>query len=341
MRCRSDAVRAAGLAQALLIRLSAGMVLGLASAGARAEEAPRAAAALPAGGFIAPAGPVAAAQLDHFWVITGIMLLVVVPIFILVPLVVMRYRRGGRGAYRPDWDFNWGVETVIWGIPIAIIVALSVALWKHTHQYDPYQALGEDPMPIEVVSLDWKFVFLYPEQGVATVDELVLPQNRPVTLTLTSGTVMQSFMVPQLAGQIYTMAGMKTQLNLIADTPGAYVGRNTQYNGTGFADQSFRTLVMPDADLDVWFARARASDRTLDWAGYETLLQPALVPQPIVYGSYEPGLFARIVDTFAPGMGGHGRGHGAGATAPPPADQGSAAHHGHGAGHATQQGESQ
>lgn len=318
-------------------------VVGLAATPALAEEAARAAASLPAGGFISPAGPVAAAQLEHFGVITGIMLLVVVPIFFLVPWVVLRYRRGGRGAYRPDWDFNWGVETFIWGIPVAIIVALSIALWKHTQEYDPYQALGANPMPIEVVSLDWKFLFLYPEQGVATVDELVLPLDRPVTLTLTSGTVMQSFMVPQLAGQIYTMAGMKTQLNLIADRPGSYIGRNTQYNGTGFADQSFPTRVMDETDFSAWVQKAQASAQTLDWAGYETLLQPSLVPQPIVYRSFEPGLFNRIVETFAPGMGSHTGAHGAAGTTSSgnTAPQAGGHHQGHGTGRATQQGEAQ
>lgn len=263
-------------------------------------------------GFIDPAGPVAAAQLEHFGVITLIMLLVVVPIFVAVPWILLRYRRGGQGKYRPDWDFNWVVEATIWGIPIIIIVLLGSALWSHTQEYDPYRPLGDDPLQIEVVSLDWKFLFLYPEQGVATVDYLALPLNRPVTLTLTSGTVMQSFMVPQLAGQSYTMAGMKTLLNLSADRSGEFVGRNTQYNGDGFATQSFRTVVMPQEEFNTWVQNTRDIEETLAWGGYQTLLEPSIVHEPKFYGAFEPGLFDRVVASFAPHMasGPHG-GHSA------------------------------
>lgn len=253
-----------------------------------------------AGGFVDAAGPIAAAQLDHFWTITLLMLIVVVPIFLLVPWILLRYRRGGGGAYRPDWDFNWGIESVIWGVPIALILMLSAALWAHTRQYDPYRPLGPDPLVIEVVSLDWKFLFLYPEQGVATVDYLALPQDRPITLKLTSGTVMQSFMVPQLAGQIYTMAGMTTQLNLSADRPGQYVGRNTQYNGDGFATQSFPTVVMPQDEFNTWLASTRTTDDTLDWKGYQALLKPSIVQEARYFGSFELGLFDRVVSSFSP-----------------------------------------
>ncbi len=178
-----------------------------------------------AAGFLEPAGPVAAAQLSHFGTISALMLIVIVPMFVALPLVLLRYRRGGKGTYRPDWEFNWGLELLIWGIPVALVAALGTALWNHTLKNDPYRPLGPSPLVVEVVALDWKFLFLYPEQGVATLDLLVLPQGRPVTLKLTSGTVMQSFIVPRLAGQIYAMAGMQTQLNLIADatatSPGA------------------------------------------------------------------------------------------------------------------------
>jgi|TARA_R110000851_G_scaffold333421_2_gene512976 cytochrome o ubiquinol oxidase subunit 2 len=270
-------------------------------AAAQAQEAGTSAASLSSRGFMDPAGPVAAAQLSHFGTISLIMLVVVIiPIFIAIPIILLRYRRGARGAYKPDWEFNWGVELFIWALPIMIIIALGIALWNHTHKYDPYAPLGENPLQIQVVSLDWKFLFLYPEQGIATVNLLALPEKRPVTLTLTSGTVMQSFMVPRLAGQIYTMAGMSTKLNLIADKPGTYVGRNMQYNGTGFASQSFGTKVMTDDAFAAWAEKTRTASGQLDWQGYETLLKPSIVNEPVLYSSFDPDLFNKIIASFAP-----------------------------------------
>lgn len=257
--------------------------------------------ALTNAGFIDAAGPIAAAQLEHFQTITLLMLIVVVPIFILVPWVLWRYRRGGRGAYRPDWDFNWGNEAVLWGVPIVLIIILSSALWAHAHKYDPFRPLGADPLEIEVVSLDWKFLFIYPQQGIATVDYLALEQDRPVRLKLTSGTVMQSFMIPQLAGQIYTMAGMTTQLNLLADRAGVYLGRNTQYNGDGFATQSFRTAVMPKSQFDEWVQHAQKSAQTLDIKAYEEMLKPSIEQAPRYFGTVEAGLFDHILASFTSG----------------------------------------
>lgn len=299
-----------------------GPVLLAMSAPALAQDAIPVGGPVSARGFIEPAGPIAAAQLAHFSTITLLMLLVVVPIFVIVPFVLLRYRRGGNGTFRPEWEFNWGVETVIWGVPVTLIVILATALWTHTRQYDPYRPLGPDPLVVDVVSLDWKFLFLYPEQGVATVDLLALPQDRPVTLRLTSGTVMQSFMVPQLAGQIYAMAGMMTQLNLLADRPGDFVGRNTQYNGDGFATQSFVTRVMPEAEFDAFVAEAAGAAQALDWAGYETLLEPSVVHETRLFSAFEPGLFERVIASFAPQMiDTHHHGHAAAAPAPAPSHQ--------------------
>ncbi|WP_371348841.1 ubiquinol oxidase subunit II [Ancylobacter sp. IITR112] len=259
-----------------------------------------------AAGFLEPAGPIAAGQIAHFGTISALMLIVIVPMFIALPLVLWRYRRGGKGSYRPDWEFNWGLELLIWGVPVALVVALGTALWRQTIAGDPYRPLGPDPLVVEVVALDWKFLFLYPEQGVATLDLLALPEDRPVTLKLTSGTVMQSFIVPRLAGQIYAMAGMQTQLNLIADETGDFTGRNTQYNGLGFATQSFTTRVMTPDDFDAWAASAKTQAATLDARAYAALLPSSVVSEPVIYGSFTPGLFDQIIASFAPGMtGGH------------------------------------
>jgi len=262
-------------------------------------------------GFLDPAGPIASAQLSHFGVIAALTLIVIVPMFIALPIVLIRYRRGGKGTYRPDWEFSWGAELLLWGVPVVIVVMLGTALWNHTLKFDPYKTLGPEPLVVEVVTLDWKFLFLYPEQGVGTLDLLALPEGRPVTLKLTSGTVMQSFIVPRLAGQIYTMAGMQTQLNLLADESGDFIGRNTQYNGLGFANQSFTTRVMSREDFEGWVASTKAQGAPLDFAGYETLLKPSRVEQPVLYGSVAPGLFDQVIASFAPLMAaGHGHMHG-------------------------------
>ncbi|GLK74098.1 COX aromatic rich motif-containing protein [Ancylobacter dichloromethanicus] len=237
------------------------------------------------------------------------MLIVIVPMFVALPLVLWRYRRGGKGTYRPDWEFNWGLELLIWGVPVALVVALGTALWRQTILGDPYRALGPDPLVVEVVSLDWKFLFLYPEQGVATLDLLALPEDRPVTLKLTSGTVMQSFIIPRLAGQIYAMAGMQTQLNLIADEAGDFVGRNTQYNGLGFATQSFTTRVLSPDDFERWVETTKAQGTALDAAGYAGLLPPSVVSEPVLYGQFTPGLFDQVMAGFAPGMFHRGTNH--------------------------------
>lgn len=266
-----------------------------------AQETAPSGAATTSHGFMDPAGPIAAAQLSHFGTISLIMVaLVIIPIFIAIPIILIRYRRGARGTYKPDWEFNWGVELFIWGLPVVIIILLATALWKDTHKYDPYAPLGEDPLQIQVVSLDWKFIFLYPEQGIATVNLLAVPEKRPITLTLTSGTVMQSFMVPRLAGQIYTMAGMTTKLNLVADEPGTYLGRNMQYNGSGFAAQSFRTEVMAHDAFTAWAEKMRNAPKQLNWQEYATLLKPSIVREPMLYSSFDPELFNKIIASFAP-----------------------------------------
>ena len=146
-----------------------------------------------------------------------------------------------RSAYRPQWSFSWPLEGLIWIPPTLIVVSLAVLVWRDTHALDPYRPLPSDLPPTEVqaVALDWKWLFIYPDKQIAAADELVFPADRPVHLKLTSGTVMQSLLFPQLAGQIFAMAGMTTQLNIAADRPGTYRGENTQFNGEGFQRQKF------------------------------------------------------------------------------------------------------
>jgi len=256
-------------------------------------------------GMLGAAGPVAEQTRSLFLTVCLILLFVVGPVLVLTPIFAWHYRLSNtKSAYRPQWGFNWPLEGLIWIPPVIIVVILAVFLWRDTHRLDPYKPLASTlpPVEVQVVALDWKWLFLYPDEGIASVNELVIPVGRPVHLSLTSTTVMQSFFVPQLAGQIYAMAGMTTQLNFAADAPGRFRGENTQFNGTGFQNQKFAVLAQSNDDYAGWLARARAGGRTLDPAAYATLTARSVQPEPVLFGSVTPGLFGSILARHAPGM---------------------------------------
>lgn len=233
--------------------------------------------------FLDPAGPVAAAQRDHLVSITVIMLVVAAPVLILTPIIAWRFRRGSGARYQPDWDFSRQLEVIMWGTPIVVAGALGLLAmsWQLAHRtvaLDPFEPLGEEAsIEVQVIGLDWKWIFIYPEEGVATMSELAIPVNRPVRLRLTSGTVMQSFVVNRLAGQIYVMPGMETQLNFSASQTGDFIGRNTQFSGTGFASQTFTVRAMSETDFDTWLAAVRNEGPVLDDA---TFAQVAVASTP-------------------------------------------------------------
>ncbi|MES0825022.1 cytochrome ubiquinol oxidase subunit II [Ruegeria sp. SCP11] len=225
--------------------------------------------------FMDPQGPIAAVQKVHLLRATVLILIAVVPVLVLVPLIALRYRRRKDSAatYRPKWDFSPPLEFAMWGVPVVIVALLSFYLWKATHRLDPYAArFGETPaLNVQVVGLDWKWLFIYPDLGIASVGELGIPVKQQVAMTLTTDTVMQSFMIPALAGQIYAMPGMTTQLHLVADTPKTMQGENTQYNGRGFTKQKFKTLAMQSEDFSSWVEAVRANGIPLDPQTYRTL----------------------------------------------------------------------
>ncbi len=233
------------------------------------------------------------------------MLLVIGPVIVLTPLFAWHYRLANtKSAYRPGWAFNWSLEGLIWLPPAGIVICLAFFLWRDTHELDPYKPLASSLPATEVqaVALDWKWLFIYPDLKVATLDELVFPADRPVHLTLTSGTVMQALLFPRLAGQIYAMAGMATQLNIAADRPGTYSGENTQFNGEGFQRQHFPVRALSAAEYNQWLAGLKSQSATLDAASYAKLAVRSTVDHPIVYGAVVPGLFQSILDKDRPGM---------------------------------------
>ena len=248
-------------------------------------------------GVVAHAGPVAE-QTWHLYLIVGAVLVFVAgPVLLLVPAFAWHYRLGNkRSAYRPDWDFAWWVEGLIWLPPAGIVIGLAVVLWDYTHRLDPYRQVGSGPaIEVQAVALDWKWLFIYPGEGIATVNQLAIPTGRPIRISLTSGTVMQSFLVPRLAGQIYAMAGMRTEINLAASTPGIYRGENTQFNGEGFQNQKFDVVALDTAGYRRWLARVHAAPRALDAPALDDLFARSVPAAPSFYSSVRPGLFGEIM----------------------------------------------
>ncbi|HZX71655.1 MAG TPA: ubiquinol oxidase subunit II [Rhodanobacter sp.] len=218
--------------------------------------------------FLNPQGPVADAQRWHFYWVLGIMaVLVAGPIFLLLPFFVWRYRYSNqKPRYTPKWEYSRFLEIMSWSGPIVIVIVLSFFVWRDTHRLDPYKPLASDqaPLQVEVIGYDWKWLFIYPDQGIASIGTLALPTGQPVSLHLTSATVMQAFFIPALGSQIYAMGGMVSQLNLEASKPGKSLGENTMYNGDGFHQQKFTAVAMAPTEFEAWVRKVHATGLPLD-----------------------------------------------------------------------------
>lgn len=262
-------------------------------------------------GILEPRGPVAAEQQLQMLRVAGITAIAVLPVLIGVPLIVWRYRRGKGGVYRPDFAYSRALEIAMWGLPAVLVLILGGWLWHSTSRLDPYVPLGPNPLRIEVIGLDWKWLFLYPEQNLATVGSLVLPVGRPIELTLTTDTVMQSFMISALAGQIYAMPGMVTRQNLMATSMGTMQGRNTQFNGVGFSGQTVVVEALSVADFESW-TQSQGKAPLLDAKAYALLAgagtlddarqQFAITQGNIVLNLAEPDLFNAVVNRYHKGQ---------------------------------------
>ena len=206
--------------------------------------------------LFSPIGTVMEDQSAHFLRAALVALIAVLPAIILLPIMLYRYRLGSGARYTPEWEFNKWFETAIWGVPILVICVLAFWLAQATLRLDPYKPLGDDPLEIDLVGLDFRYLALYPDQQVAALDEIVIPVGRPVTFRLTTDTVMQSFLPNGFAGQIYAMPGMETQLNLVANREGEGLATQTQFNGYGFANMRVPMRAVSQADFDAWVAGA-------------------------------------------------------------------------------------
>ena len=247
-----------------------------------------------------PRGPIGAADKATILTSIALMLIVAIPVFALTGFVAWRYRASRKATYAPDWSHSGRLEIVVWVVPAIIVVALGGLVWGTTHRISPYKPIASAarPLPIDVVALDWRWLFIYPDQHIATVNKLVIPAGVPVSFRITSATVMSSFFIPRLGSQIYAMPGMRTKLHLLADTPGTYVGRNYQFSGAGYAAMHFQTIATSQADFDAWVQQARTGHRALDPAAWHALQKPVRGGPVITYASVQPGLFDRIVNRF-------------------------------------------
>ncbi|MFC2967302.1 cytochrome ubiquinol oxidase subunit II [Acidimangrovimonas pyrenivorans] len=267
--------------------------------------------------FLTPHGPVAALQRYHLWEVTLISMIVVLPVLVGVPLLAWRYRYGNAKArYTPEWDFSHTLEWVMWVVPALIVLALGALLWIDTHKLDPYRpiASAEPPLRVQVVGLDWKWLFIYPDYHIATVGQMAFPQDRPVSMQLTTDTVMQSFTIPALAGQIYAMPGMQTKLNFKADKLGKFEGMNTQFTGDGFDKQHFTAVSMSKGDFDNWVKSVQDKGVALNQAAYAKLSvsstpaevraefgTQAMPPKAVFFNNVAPGFYMGIMNRYMKG----------------------------------------
>ncbi len=255
-----------------------------------------------------PSGDIAAQQGRLIVISTVLMLLIIVPVIAMTLFFAWKYRQSNKEAtYSPDWDHSTQLELAIWGAPLLIIIALGALTWISTHTLDPYRPLARidaqrpipadtKPLVVEVVALDWKWLFLYPEQGIATVNELAAPVDRPIQFKITSSTVMNSFFIPALAGQIYAMAGMETKLHAVINEPGEYEGFSANYSGAGFSGMRFKFHGLNDADFDKWVQSNKAAGGELTRGAYLQLEKPSERDPVRRFATVAPGLYDAILN---------------------------------------------
>ncbi|MEC3768417.1 ubiquinol oxidase subunit II [Cupriavidus sp. SS-3] len=248
-----------------------------------------------------PKGSIGAQEKSLILISLFVMLMVVIPVIFLTLWFAWRYRESNtRATYAPTWSHSTRIEIVVWGIPCVIVACLAVLIWDSTHKLDPYRPLESEvrPLQVDVIALNWKWLFVYPEYGVASVNQLAIPVGTPVSFRLTSESMMNAFFIPQLGSMVYTMAGMQTRLHLIAESPGVYLGQSAAYSGAGFSDMHFKTLASSREEFDAWIGKARASGQALDANTYRALEQPSSKDPVTLYASVTPKLFDQVVDKY-------------------------------------------
>lgn len=257
---------------------------------------------------MSPSGDIAAQQRDLIVVSTILMLVIIVPVLFLTLFFAWRYRQSNTAAkYDPEWHHSTGLEVVIWSAPLAIIIALGAITWISTHKLDPYRPLDRidadrpvpadiKPLTVEVVALDWKWLFFYPDYGIATVNEMAAPVDVPINFKLTASSVMNAFYVPALAGMIYTMPGMQTRLHAVINKKGEYEGLSSNYSGDGFSHMRFKFHGLDQAGFDRWIARVKSNGTMLNRDAYLKLEKPSTKEPVRYFSSVEDGLFEAVLN---------------------------------------------
>ena len=250
-----------------------------------------------------PKGPIGEAERSIIYIAIALMLIVVIPVIAMTIWFPWKYRASNtRATYSPEWSYSGKIDLFIWLIPLAIITALAILVWVETHRLNPYKPIASNAQPINIqaVSLDWKWLFIYPDQNIASVNELVFPTNVPLSFRITSDTVMTSFFIPQLGSQIYAMAGMQTRLHLMADEPGVYRGQNQQYSGRGFSRMQFRAVAVSQEKFQEWIHKAKKSGNRLDSARYLEIEKPSMGYPVMYFSSVQSHLFDHIITKYNP-----------------------------------------
>jgi len=257
------------------------------------------------GGILDPKGQVAADEKSLIITATVLMLLVVIPVIVMTFLFAWKYRASNKDAiYTPKWSHSNKIEAVVWIIPIIIVSCLAVVTWNTTHKLDPYRPLDSDKKPInvQVVAMNWKWLFIYPDLNIATVNQLAFPKNVPVNFRITSDAAMNSFFIPQLGGQIYAMAGMETKLHLIANEAGTYKGMSSNYSGAGFSGMKFNAIATETPEqFDAWVQKVRAAGKSLNADAYLALAKPSENNPVAFYTMPEPRLFDAVLHKYMAG----------------------------------------
>lgn len=251
-----------------------------------------------------PAGPIAQKERNLMTVAILMSVIVVVPVYIMTALIALKYHERNHESrklkYSPDWDHSRLFESIWWGIPIAIIAVFSVITWNSSHALDPYKPLADTtaPITVQVVALDWKWLFIYPKQHIASVNLVEMPENTPIDFQITSDAVMNSFWIPQLSGQIYAMPGMSTQLHVMATKTGSFYGSPANIAGSGFARMNFTAKSVSPADFAAWAATAQSASKQLNMGAYTALAQPSSDYPVTQYSHIDEGIYTHVLSKY-------------------------------------------
>lgn len=245
-----------------------------------------------------PQGMIGEKQRDLLMTSTLLMLIVVIPALVLPFVIVWKYRAGNKGAkYTPNWDYHWLIESIWWGVPLVIILVLGVITWRSCHELDPFKPLDSEkkPVRIQAVALQWKWLFIYPDYQIATVNFIQFPEQTPINFEITADAPMNSFWIPELGGQVYAMSGMRSKLHLIANGPGTYQGVSANFSGKGFAGMKFTAKSSSQEEFDQWIASVKQSSSLLSLDEYKKLVRPSEYQPVAMYTLADSGLFDWII----------------------------------------------